>query len=91
MEVTAAVLYRGALAHYEVEIDQEGACHARLSSYSGARGTTPPDRITLSREGSYWVSDSNDAPLISELGYAIEIKAKPFLEERKRSGGHPAE
>jgi hypothetical protein len=28
--------------------------------------------------------------LSDELGYAIELKAKPLLDGRKRSGGHPA-
>ena len=33
MEVTAAVLYSGALAHYDVSIENRGVCTARLTDY----------------------------------------------------------
>ncbi|HWJ91899.1 MAG TPA: hypothetical protein VNR87_12350 [Flavisolibacter sp.] len=88
MEVTAAVLFGGALAHYDVRIEGNGECCARLSSYKGNQ--QPPQRITLKKEGRHWVSTDVDNNLSDDLGYAVELKAKPILEGRKRDGGHPA-
>lgn len=90
MEVTAVVLHDGALAQYEVTIGQGGVCTAYLSSYRGSSNTMPPQRITLHKEGRHWVSDINNVNLSEDLGYAVELKARPILEERKRQGGHPA-
>ena len=90
MEVTAAVLHDGALAHYDVSIERDGVCLARLSEYNHRSGKTPPREILLKREGRHWVSDGIDKGLSEDLGYAIEIKAKPLLEARNRTGSHPA-
>ncbi|MFL5739424.1 MAG: hypothetical protein ACJ75B_04350 [Flavisolibacter sp.] len=88
MEVTAAVLYGGALAHYDVRIENGRECHARLSSYHGSQ--PPPQTITLRKEGRHWVSNEVDNSLTDDLGYAVELKAKPILDGRRRQGGHPA-
>jgi len=90
MEVTAAVLHDGALAHYDVSIEQDGTCMARLSEYSSRSGKTPPHEVVLRKEGRHWVSEGADKHLADDLGYAIEMKAKPLLHSRNRSGGHPA-
>ena len=90
MEVTAAVLHDGALTHYDVSIEQDGICLARLSEYNHAPGKTPPRRVVLKREGRHWIGDAADKNLSEDLGYAIEIKAKPLLEARNRNGHHPA-
>lgn len=86
MEMTAVVLYEGALAHFDVEVGRNGVCTARLSRYNGNPGNAPTQPITLHKEGRHWVSDNSDSALSDDLGYAIEQKAKPLLEERKRSG-----
>jgi hypothetical protein len=91
MEVTAAVLFGGALAHYEVKIGNEGECYAQLSNYKGSPSHTPPTTISLRKEGRHWVSDVADRLLADELGYAVELKVKPVLDSRKRDSGHPAE
>ncbi len=90
MEVVAAVLHDGKLAHYEVSIENNGVCNARLAEYKGSPEHTPPERITLVREGRHWVSDMADRRLVDDLGYAVEIKVKPLLDSRKRDGSHPA-
>lgn len=90
MEVTAAVLYGGALAHYDVRVENSKECYAQLSSYNGSPAHLPPRSIKLRKEGRHWVSSGVDNQLTDDLGYAVEIKAKPMLEERKRGGGHPA-
>jgi len=44
----------------------------------------------LHKERRRWVADDRYKDLSDELGYAIELKAKPILEDRSRSGEHPA-
>ncbi|HZH36273.1 MAG TPA: hypothetical protein VEX65_03305 [Flavisolibacter sp.] len=91
MEITAAVLYGGRLAHYDVQVESGRECFARLSSYNGnPEQQSPPHTIKLRKEGRHWVSDGADNGLSDDLGYAVELKAKPILENRKRNGGHPA-
>jgi hypothetical protein len=90
MEMTAVVLYEGALAHYEVEIGRDGICTARLSRYNGNQEHSPAKEIVLQKEGRHWVANDSNFELSDDLGYAIEIKAKPILDERKRGGTHPA-
>ena len=89
MEVTAAVLYGGSLAHYDVRVESGGECYAQLSSYKGSAANEPPQYIKLYKEGRHWVSSDGDNQLSDDLGYAVELKAKPVLDDRRR-GGHPA-
>ena len=91
MELTAVVLYSGALAQYEVSMQEGGRCCAQLSSYKGNPSHLPPQKLELRKEGRHWVSNEADRNLSDEIGYAVEIKAKPLLDPRKRSGGNPAE
>jgi hypothetical protein len=44
----------------------------------------------LYKEGRHWISTDVDNQLSDDLGYAVELKAKPILEDRRRSG-HPSE
>ena len=90
MEVTAAVLHGGKLAHYDVQIENNGVCKARLTDYKGSPENAPPRQIELAREGRHWVSNVANRNLVDDLGYAVEIKAKPLLEGRRRDGNHPA-
>ena len=90
MEMTAVVLHEGALAHYDVAIGEDGQCYAYLQKYNGRQENAPPQRLTLHKERRRWVADDRYKDLSDELGYAIELKAKPILEGRSRSGGHPA-
>jgi hypothetical protein len=91
MEVTAAVLYGGHLAHYDVQVQNGRECYAQLSSFNGNPSQQPPRTIKLHKEGRHWVSNDVDNRLSDDLGYAVELKAKPILEGRRRDGGHPAE
>lgn len=89
MEVTAAVLYGGSLAHYDVQVENGRECYAQLSSFKGNPSHQPPRTIKLRKEGRHWVSNDVDNSLSDDLGYAVELKAKPILEDRRRDG-HPA-
>jgi hypothetical protein len=90
MEMTAVILYEGALAHYDVEIGRDGICTARLTRYNGNQEHSPAKEIVLQKEGRHWVANNNNFTLSDDLGYAIETKAKPILDERKRGNTHPA-
>jgi len=93
MEVTAAVLYGGALAHYDVNIENRGVCLARLASYKGNPDNMPPQMVTLRKEGRRWISQEAGRDLAEDLGYAVELKVpKEILlaEDRRRDGVHPA-
>ena len=90
MEITAAVLYNGKLAHYDVEVSSDRECIARLASFAGGSTSKPPGQLRLRKEGRHWVSSDSDGSLPDDLGYAVELKAKPILEGRRRDGGHPA-
>ena len=90
MEVTAAVLYKGSLAHYDVQLRGEKECIARLSSFQGNPSSRPPGQFELRKEGRHWVSSETDNSLADDLGYAVELKVKPLMEGRRREGGHPA-
>ncbi|MGN6402850.1 MAG: hypothetical protein ACTHMD_20505 [Flavisolibacter sp.] len=90
MEMTAVVLHEGALAHYEVAIGDDGQCYAWLQKYNGRQENAPPRQLVLHKERRRWVADDRYRDLSDELGYAIELKAKPLLEGRNRSGNHPA-
>ncbi|MES2882711.1 MAG: hypothetical protein V4676_11220 [Bacteroidota bacterium] len=90
MEMTAVVLHRGALAHYEVAIADNGLCYAYLQKYSGSTEDLPPRQLTLHKERRRWVADARYKDLSDELGYAIEMKARPILQDRNRESQHPA-
>lgn len=90
MEVSAVVLHEGALAQYDVELGEDGNCCAHLVSYKGNNNRKPPEQINLRKEGRGWISDVTNKDLLDDLGYAIELKAKPLLD-RKRNNNHPAE
>lgn len=90
MEMTAVVLHEGALAHYDVAIGEGGLCYAWLQKYNGKPENAPPQKLTLHKERRHWVADDNYKDLSDELGYAIELKAKPLLDIRNRNGDHPA-
>lgn len=90
MEVTAAVLYNGALAHYDVQVRGDRECVAVLSSYNGRPTHIPPRELVLRKEGRHWVSADQDGSLADDIGYAVELKTKPLLQGRIRGGGDPA-
>lgn len=83
------MLYGGSLAHYDVRVESGSECYAELASYRGNPTHQPPQQIKLKKEGRRWVSSEVDEQLSDDLGYAVELKAKPIMEDRRR-GGHPA-
>ena len=93
MEVTAAVLYDGALAHYDVNIERDGVCVANLASFRGHNGQQPPQHLTLRKEGRNWVSNEGNGHLAQDIGYAVELKVPKDImlsAGRRRNSEHPA-
>ena len=93
MEVTAAVLYEGKLAHYDVSINRDGTCDARLTAFKGAAQSAPPERLILKKEGRHWVSNVEDKTLSEDIGYAVEIKVPQSMvgtNSRRRDSANPA-
>lgn len=93
MEVTAAVLYDGALAHYDVSIENNGVCRARLAEYKGSPENHPPQHLILRKEGRNWISKDVSKDLSEDLGYAVEMKVPRQMigdNNRRRGGLHPA-
>jgi len=93
MEVTAAVLYGGALAHYEVSIENNGICKARLAEYKGNPENHPPEQVVLKKEGRHWISKDGNRELSEDIGYAVELKVPRQMiinSDRRRGGMHPA-
>ena len=92
MEVTAVVIYKGALAYYNVLKQREDAYNAYLVKYNGQQDN-PPQRIALKKEGRHWTGDINNTDLVDDLGYAAEMEVKRKNEDfgfRKRDGRHPS-
>lgn len=93
MEITTAVLYDGALAHYDVSIENERQCIAHLADFKGSAQNAPPEHIHLRKEGRRWVSDINDQSLSQNIGNAIETKVPMeviLMNSRRRDHSHPA-
>jgi hypothetical protein len=93
MEVTAAVLYGGKLAHYDVSVRNDGTCDARLTAFKGSAQSAPPERLTLRKEGRHWVSNVPDKDLSEDIGYAVEIKVPQDMmavSSRRRDSANPA-
>ncbi|MGZ8538116.1 MAG: hypothetical protein ACXWV9_07620, partial [Flavisolibacter sp.] len=65
-------------------------CYAQLSNYNGNPTQRPPHAIRLKKEGRHWVSADADQNLSDDLGYAVELKVKPLIENGRRRSGHPA-
>ena len=92
MEVTAVVIYKGALAYYNVSEQRGEAFNAHLVKYNGEEDH-PPRYILLKKEGRHWTGDINNKELLDDLGYAAEIEVKRCAEDfnhRKRDGNHPS-
>ncbi len=92
MEVTAVVIYKGALAYYNVSKQREDAFNAHLIKYNGHQDY-PPQHILLTKEGRHWTGNVSNKELLDDLGYAAELEVKRKIEEpfyRKRDGSHPS-
>ena len=83
-------MHDGAMAENEVQLRNDGLYNAQLANYKGSPEHTPPQNFVFRRQGRHWVSDIANSSLADDLGYAVQLKAKPLLEGRRRDSIHPA-
>ena len=68
MEVV--IVYKGALAHYNIVREKDDVYSAFIKSYNGI--DQPPPTVTLIKSIRHWTGSVEDDELLSELGEAIE-------------------
>ena len=76
MEITAVVLYQGALAYYTVSRQGDGTYVARLLSYCGAQGSEPPPTIHFWSDGRHCDGSIEDGELMDDLWLAVKEKIR---------------
>jgi hypothetical protein len=67
MEVIAAVLYRGSLAHYSVAQRETDRFVAQLLTYSGDPTSLPPKLISLEKIGRHCVGNVIEVRLMDDI------------------------
>ena len=66
------VLYKGALAHFEISKNLLGSYTASLSGYEGDPGSPqPPSVITLYVHGEDWLGNPGEQNLLDDIGHMI--------------------
>lgn len=74
MQMTAVVLYRGALAHYTVTQRGENRFVANLYAYKGDPANSPPRQLSLEKRGRHCTGSVENEELLDELYYAAREK-----------------
>ncbi|WP_132053211.1 hypothetical protein [Pseudocnuella soli] len=73
MEQTVVVLFRNALAHYTVAVDDESGFEANLKKYGGEPHNQPPPQICFVKEGRHCSGNTEEADLMDDLYDAIKL------------------
>jgi hypothetical protein len=73
MGFTVVVLYRGALAHYAMAINDD-AYEAGLLKYCGSSHDLPPPKLHFKKEGRHCQGNSNEQDLMDDLYFAVQLK-----------------
>jgi hypothetical protein len=76
MKVTAVVLHKGALAHYNVTTDEHEYFEAHLLRYKGALENEPPLDIAFQKEGRHCTGSTKEQDLMDDLCDAVEAKVQ---------------
>lgn len=76
MELKAIVMYRGALAQYQITQEHEGIFQAHLTRYDGKVDHLPPYKLTLIRGAYKWTGNSEDPLLVESIGKVIDKKLR---------------
>lgn len=74
MVVKALVQYRGGIAHYYINQENEGIFQASLVRYDGRIDHYPPYVLTLIRSVSQWSGTAEETELLNSLGKIIDAK-----------------
>ncbi|MER3463553.1 MAG: hypothetical protein C4329_03160 [Chitinophagaceae bacterium] len=76
MDVTAVVLYQGALAYYTVSRQGDGKYVAHLLNYSKGQELEPPQTIHFWNNGRHCSGNIEDDNLMDEIWLAVKDKFK---------------
>ena len=76
MKVTAVVLHKGALAHYNVTTDEHEHFEAHLLRYKGARENEPPQDIAFQKTGRHCTGSTEEQDLMDDLCDAVEARER---------------
>ena len=76
MDVTAVVLYHGALAYYTVSRQGDGTYVAHLLSYGGGQQSEPPKTIHLWNNGRHCNCSIENQELMDDIWLAVKDKFK---------------
>ena len=82
MVVKGLVQYRGGIAHYYINQENEGIFKASLVRYDGRLDHYPPYVVTLIRSATHWSGSIDEIELLNCLGKIIDTKLQ------KDSGNH---
>lgn len=74
MEVKVVVLYRKALAHYNVAEKETGWFEASLLNYSGNSNDLPPPRLKFIKDGRHCSGNTEEQDLMDDLYDAVQRK-----------------
>ena len=70
MDVTAVILYKGALACYTVAEQGSKGFVAHLLTYNGDPASSPPSDVQLEKQGRHFVGSTKEEELMEDLFYA---------------------
>lgn len=74
MVVKGLVQYRGGIAHYYINQENEGIYKASLTRYDGRLDHYPPYVVTLIRSATHWSGSIDEIELLNSLGKIIDAK-----------------
>lgn len=74
MVVKGLVQYRGGIAHYYINQENEGIFKASLVRYDGRLDHYPPYVVTLIRSATHWSGSIDEIELLNSLGKIIDAK-----------------
>ncbi|ANE50920.1 hypothetical protein SY85_10810 [Flavisolibacter tropicus] len=72
MEISAVVMYKGALAYYIVDKGSGQLYKAHLTRYGGAPINEPPSHLQFIEEGRHCFGNTNNQELMDELCYTVK-------------------
>ena len=84
MEVTVAVLYRQALAHYSVTMEEKGDYEASLLKYNGGPCAGPPRQLWFKKQGRHCTGNEPEQELMDDLYWGVLLR---LAEEGGGSSG----
>ncbi|HYH15156.1 MAG TPA: hypothetical protein VD794_08050 [Flavisolibacter sp.] len=74
MVTKAAVLYKGALAHYRVRKEENGGFTAQLLLYKGSAINAPPKEVHFVKDGRHCTGNTGEQELMDDLYETVKTR-----------------